>query len=258
MSRFSGQLRRFGDLASSEVLETLRGNRLILPVGAVEQHGPHLPLTVDIDIAEGLAAELAGRLDACLAPGIVYSARSLPQSGGGPSFPGTIAVRGTTLIHYFTDIVSSYILSGVRSFVIVNGHYENEPFLMEALETCREEGRLQGVEVILLSWWSAVTPDFLKTVFTGHFPGWHAEHAGVCETSLMLYLRPETVRPARPRHARPPLAGVYLHPIDPEQISDRGVLASTAGATAQIGEALFDHVCNELESLVRGPHGLSR
>jgi creatinine amidohydrolase len=100
---------------------------LILPVGAVEQHGPHLPLTVDIDIAEALATELAQRLGGYLAAGIVYSARSLPQSGGGPSFPGTIAVRGTTLIEYFTDVLAAYIRCGARSLVVVNGHYENEP-----------------------------------------------------------------------------------------------------------------------------------
>jgi creatinine amidohydrolase len=249
---------RYGDLASPEVAEALQGRRLILPVGAVEQHGPHLPLTVDIDIANALASEMAQRLGGYLAPGIIYSARSLPQSGGGPSFPGTIAVRGTSLIEYFTDVLSAYVRSGARSLVVVNGHYENEPFLFEALEVCRESGVLDGVEVIALSWWSAVSQGFLATFFTGGFPGWHAEHAGVCETSLMLHLRPEVVRPARPEHAEPPLAGVYIHPVDPNQISDCGVLARTSGSSATLGKALFEHICSELELLVRSPHGLAR
>ncbi|MEK6288612.1 MAG: creatininase [Acidobacteriota bacterium] len=258
MNHTGQQLRRYGDLVSSEVEEGLREERLILPVGAIEQHGPHLPLTVDIDIANALASEIAERLGGYLAPTITYGARSLPQSGGGPSFPGTIAVRGTTLIEYFTDVLTAYVRCGARSLVVVNGHYENEPFLFESMEVCRESGRLDGVEVISLSWWSVVTQDFVAKLFSGAFPGWHAEHAGLCETSLMLYLRPEVVRAERPQHSRPPLAGVYLHPIDPEQISDRGVLAQTAGSSAEIGRTLFEHVSSELERLVRNPHGLAR
>jgi creatinine amidohydrolase len=122
----------------------------------------------------------------------------------------------------------------------------------------RASGLIDGVEIIALCWWSVVTEDFLKRIFNGSFPGWHAEHAGVCETSLMLHLRPEVVRPIRPEHAQPPLAGVYLHPIDPEQISDRGVLARASGSSAEVGNALFEHICNALELLVRNPHGLER
>jgi creatinine amidohydrolase len=134
----------------------------------------------------------------------------------------------------------------------------NVSFLFEAMEICREASILDGVELIALSWWSAVTPELLARLFNASFPGWHAEHAGLCETSLMLHLRPEVVRPIRPEHSRPPLAGVYLHPVDPDKISDRGVLARTAGSSAERGQALFGHICDELETLVRSPHGLAR
>lgn len=258
MNEFVPNSHYYGDLASSEVLKELGRRMLILPVGAVEQHGPHLPLSVDIDIANAVASELAKRLDCYVAPSISYGARSLPQSGGGPSFPGTIAARGTALIEYFSDIFTSYARSGAHSILVVNGHYENEPFLTEALEICRESGRFDKVEIISLSWWSIVTPEFLETVFKGTFPGWHAEHAGLCETSLMLYLRPEVVRSDRPDHFRPPLAGVYLHPIDPAQISERGVLARTSGSSGEVGRLLFTHICDQFEQLARGPHGLKR
>jgi creatinine amidohydrolase len=250
--------RRYGDLASPEVPGALAHTLVILPFGAVEQHGPHLPLTVDLDIAEALAAELATGLGGCVAPSITYSARSLPQSGGGPSFPGTIAVRGRTLIDYLVDVLGAYARTGARRVLVVNGHYENEPFLFEAIEVCREAGQLDGVEVIALSWWSVVSDEVLRELFGDAFPGWHAEHAGLCETSLMLHLRPETVRSVRPEHPEPPRAGVYLHPIDPERISDRGVLARTSGASAETGHVLFAHVCAEFAELVRAPHGLSR
>lgn len=248
----------YGDLVSADVSQELHGARLILPIGAVEQHGPHLPLTVDIDIATAIASALTPRLKGCLAPGIAYGARSLPQSGGGPSFPGTISVRGTILIEYLADVVAGYVGTGVKKLLVVNGHYENEPFLFEAMELCREKGLLAGVEVIATSWWSVVTEEVVTKLFGAEFPGWHAEHAGLCETSLMLYLRPQSVCAARPNHDRPPLAQVYLCPIDPDQISDRGVLAHTSGASQEIGRILFEHVCDELEALVRCPHGLHR
>ncbi len=257
MSSMGEKPRRYGDLASSEVATALSGERLVLPLGAMEQHGPHLPLTVDLDIANALAAELARRLGAYLAPGIAYAARSLPQSGGGPSFPGTISVRGSALIDYLADILGAYGRCGAGSLLVINGHYENEPFIFEAMEVCREAGRFDSIEIISLSWWSIVSQDFLAELFNGAFAGWHAEHAGVCETSLMLHLRPEVVRPIRPEHREPPLAGVYLHPIDPRKISDRGVLWGTAGSSPEVGRILFQHVCDGLERLVRHPHGLA-
>lgn len=98
---------------------------------------------------------------------------------------------------------------------------------------------------------------FLLKAFNGSFPGWHAEHAGLTETSLMLHLKPDLVREIRPEHSRPPLSGVYLHPIDPMQISDRGVLADTTKSSAELGAALFEHICTELELLLDKPHGMA-
>jgi creatinine amidohydrolase len=248
--------RRYGDLVSDDLPGRLNGTRLVIPVGSVEQHGPHLPLTVDIDIAAAIARELARRLDAYLAESISYGARSLPQSGGGPSFAGTIPVRGATLINYLADIITAYCRAGAKSIVVVNGHYENEPFLFEAMEVCRESGVLDRTQIVALSWWSVVSDDTLRRVFGTRFPGWHAEHAGLSETSLMLYLRPDVVRSERPEHSRPPLAGVYLHPIDPGAISDRGVLASTFGSSSEFGRILFEHICDNLVPLVERPHGM--
>jgi creatinine amidohydrolase len=125
------------------------------------------------------------------------------------------------------------------------------------MEVCRENGQLDRVEIISLSWWSVVKEDFLLKAFNGSFPGWHAEHAGLTETSLMLHLKPDLVREIRPEHSRPPLSGVYLHPIDPMQISDRGVLADTTKSSAELGASLFEHICTELELLLDKPHGMA-
>lgn len=241
----------YGDLVWPEVRERLAEATLVLPVGAIEQHGPHLPLTVDLELAEAIARELGSRLSGLVAPAIAYGARSLPQSGGGSAFPGTIHTTGATLVSYYAEILASYGRAGVRDLVVVNGHYENEPFLFEAIEVCRDSGGFDRVNVVAVSWWSVVSADILDTLFSGEFPGWHAEHAGLCETSLMLYVRPEAVRSERPEHDAPPRDGVYIAPLDAGAISDRGVLASAARASRDSGALLFEHVCAELESLVR-------
>lgn len=224
---------------------------LILPVGSVEQHGPHLPLTVDTQIPLRVASMLAERMNIFVAPAISYGARSLPQSGGSPDLAGTVHVRGSILTEYVKDVIGGYLSSGFRSIVILNGHYENEGFLFEALELCREEGKLEGAKVIALSWWSLVSDALLNKLFGGQFPGWHAEHASACETSLMLHLRKDLVGPARVDNPTPPRPGIYLFPVEASKASNRGVLGSTSTSSTEIGAALYEEICSQLEALVR-------
>src|ERR1700692_2560367 len=121
-------MRSFEKLHSENVRALAKDAILVLPVGAVEQHGPHLPLTVDTEIPVRIAAMLAKKLNVIVAPAISYGARSLPQSGGGHGFPGTINIRGSVLTDYLKDIIAGYVATGFRSIVVLNGHYENESF----------------------------------------------------------------------------------------------------------------------------------
>jgi creatinine amidohydrolase len=246
----------YSDCTSEEARSFLNNNRIFIPIGSIEQHGPHLPLSVDIDIPVAIVNELVKGSQGAAAPGIIYASRSQPHSGGGPSFPGTISVKGTSLIYYLTDIFKAYVLNGARNIVIINGHYENEPFIFEALEVCREDKLLEKIQVIALSWWSVVSENIIIELFGELFPGWHAEHAGLVETSLMMYLKPELVKSIQVDHGSPPLSGVYIHPIDPHAISNRGVLSQTKGATAEIGEKLFIHICHQLQVLLENTHGM--
>lgn len=247
---------QYHDLTTNEIA-SLGTKKIFLPVGSIEQHGPHLPLSVDVDIPVAIANELARRTSSIVAPSVHYGARSLPQSGGGSSFPGTISVTAESLIGYYRDIFRSYIEAGVSYIAIINGHYENEPFIFEALDQCRENGFLNA-KVVALSWWSILSDIYIEDLFgNGNFPGWHAEHAGVVETSLMLYLHPEKVNAIRVDHDAPPLAGVYIHPIDPAAITNQGVLSKTSASSAEIGKILFDEICNELMKLLQKPHGMA-
>jgi len=245
----------YSDISSDEISKKLLTTTLFIPIGTIEQHGPHLPLSVDVDIPVSITQKLATEMAGLIAPAIHYGARSLPQSGGGSSFPGTISVKGEVLIGYYREIFLSYLMTGAKDIVIINGHYENEPFIFEALEQCREKERLTA-KVIALSWWSVINDKLINSLFDGIFPGWSAEHAGLVETSLMLFLYPNKVKDVRLNHDKPPLAGVYIHPINPTAISNQGILAKTSGSSAKIGEILFNEICQALKELLNKPHGL--
>ncbi|AHH98915.1 creatininase [Kutzneria viridogrisea] len=247
--------RELADLTSAQVLDRVAGGTVVWPLGATEQHGPHLPLSVDSVLAEAFAGPIAEAFQGFTLPVQAIAARSLPQSGGGLSFPGTVHVGGDTLVRFLREALQSLFRLPLGRLVVVNGHFENEPFLFEALDQVRQEGLIGDREVFAFSWWSLVQDSWLATETTD-FPGWHAEHAGVTETSLMLHLRPDLVTDLRPDHDRPPRAGVYLHPVDVDQITEQGVLSSTSGSSAELGEKLFSHVIEQAVAMIRDGAGL--
>lgn len=247
----------FESLHTENVRAAAANSLLILPVGAIEQHGPHLPLTVDTEIPVRIASMVAERLSAYVAPAISYGARSLPQSGGEPTLAGTIPVRGSVLTEYLKDVIAGYIAAGFRSIFVLNGHYENESFVFEAIELCRHGGTLEGKKLIAASWWSFVSDAVIEKLFGEQFLGWHAEHASACETSLMLHFRKDLVGTERVDNLAPPRAGVYLHPVDDVSLSNRGVLGKTSPATTAIGKALCDEICSQITALIRQHFAIS-
>ena len=102
-----------------------------------------------------------------------------------------------------------------------------------------------------MGWWSLVPDALLDKLFGGKFPGWHIEHASVCETSLMLHFRCDLVGPTRVDNAAPPRSGIYLYPANPSKFSNRGVLGRSSPATAEIGRVLCEEVCSQLLDLIR-------
>jgi creatinine amidohydrolase len=168
---------------------------LIIPVGTIEQHGPHLPLGADAIVAFELARRAARRHSAVVAPPMYYAARSSPRSGGGGrSFPGSTGVTGQTLMGVVRDVTSEFFRTGFRALAYLNGHYENSSLLYEALTEAVEPWQ-QTCKAVLVNWWEQIEPADVTRVFGDSFPGWEAEHAGLAETSLMEELRPDLVRP---------------------------------------------------------------
>jgi creatinine amidohydrolase len=195
---------------------------LVLPLGATEQHGPHLPLDTDTVIATALAeGAAAGHRDVVAAPALPYG-----SSGEHAGFPGTLSLGREALEHVVVELVRS--AAGFDAVVLASWHGGNAEPLRRATARLRSEGH--RVE----SWRPAL-------------PGGDA-HAGRVETSLMLAIAPERVGAERPTGATAPLAELMpaLREDGVRAVSPTGVLGDARGATAQEGRALLNRLTADL------------
>ncbi len=212
---------------------------LIIPTGATEQHGPHLPLGTDAIVTFELARRVARRHGSVVAPAMYYTARSSPRSGGGGrSFPGSTGVTGQTLIAIVRDVTSEFFRSGFRRIAYLNGHYENSQLVYEALAEVIEPYQ-KTCKAIMVNWWEQIRPEDIGQIFGGDFPGWEAEHAGVAETSLMEELRPDLVRTElKGEGGTPRLATYDIFPPPSDVIPPNGVPWRSDPASPQTGKYL--------------------
>jgi creatinine amidohydrolase len=206
------------------------GRRTVLavPLGSLEQHGPHLPLDTDTQIARAVCAGLAARCDGVsVAPAVSYGA-----SGEHADFPGTLVVGHVVL----ADLLVELVRSARRSFagvVLVNAHGGNE----EALALTERRAVAEGDDLLV---WRASTP------------GGDA-HAGRTETSLLLAIEPDAVRlDLAEAGATEPIARLLprLRAEGVRPVSSNGVLGDPAGASVDEGRALLDALVDDLAAAV--------
>ena len=202
---------------------------LVIPLGATEQHGPHLPLDTDTVIASALASRLReARPDSVvLAPAVPYG-----SSGEHAGFPGTLSIGQDALEVLLIELVRDATREHER-VLLLNAHGGNAEPLRRAVAHQRGEGR--DVRVFAATW-----------------PGGDA-HAGRTETSLMLALKPDEVRLER-------AAAGAVAPLDElidairaggvRAVSANGVLGDPDGASAAEGEALLDDAVRRLTELI--------
>jgi creatinine amidohydrolase len=217
---------------------------VLLPVGATEQHGPHLPLGVDVFLPTAVSERIARELGGIVAPTVTYGYKSQPRSGGGQAFPGTTSLCLATMVLVIRDVIHDLGLHGVRRLAVINGHYENTPAIVEGIDLALRELKRDGVadmSVVRLDYWDFVRRETLDQLFPAGFPGIDLEHASLLETSLMLLVQPHLVEMAKVPSDGPAKFPTYdRSPVPPNLVPASGVLAVAHGSTAEKGQLLMD------------------
>lgn len=223
---------------------------IMVPVGALEQHGPHLPMGTDAILSTSIATAVAQRTGALVAQPFAYGYKSQQKSGGGNHLPGTTSLDAATLISLTRNLTSSLLKQGVRRIVFVNGHFENYQFLYEGIDLALEDLGIQADDdrcVLLLSYWDYVSDTTLAAVYPDGFPGWDIEHGGVLETSLLLHIKPSLVNMGRAvDHPAAELPRFDRLPVVPGRTPETGCLSAPTGSDAVKGKLLFDQVVDSL------------
>ncbi|MDD5263924.1 MAG: creatininase family protein [Candidatus Bipolaricaulis sp.] len=205
----------------------------LLPVGAVEQHGPVLPLGTDAAIASHLARAAATRGNRVLLPTLAVGVSHEHRQ-----FPGTLSVPPDQVRDLAISLGRSLAAHDVRRLVFVNGHGSNAAPLAEAALRLREE----SAYAFVFNWWQSI-PETIAALF----PSGDA-HGGAVEASAMLVIDPESVRTGRMAHAsadrgaRVPwgefVEGVQVA-FDAAEFSDLGNVGDPSLADAETGKTIL-------------------
>lgn len=213
-----------------------RNPRLIIPVGALEQHGPHLPLGSNVLIARRVAVDLSSQFGVLRAPTMYYGV-NVPSER---EYAGTASLRQKTLHRAINELLAAWEEHGVSEFIIITAH-RHEPHL-DALATLITH----GARVRVVSLWDVDIANLLDKQ-----PG--ALHACEAETSVMLFLYPELVRMERARDFDIPDKEFQRYvrgqlPAPPP--GGAGIVGFPTAATAAKGEAIYSRVVDAVRRAV--------
>ncbi|MGH7471886.1 MAG: creatininase family protein [Longimicrobiales bacterium] len=213
-----------------------RDPRLIVPIGALEQHGPHLPLASNVLIARRIAFDLSREFGVLRAPTIYYGV----NADSARVYAGTATLRQKTLHRSLNELLGSWEIHGLNEFILCTAH-RFEPHL-DVLATLLT----QRARVRVISIWDVDVSDLLEGQ-----PG--PLHGCEAETSIMLYLYPEAVRMDRARdfELTPRALKRYLRgklPVPPAGAA--GVVGRPTLATAAKGEAMYLRIMGAIRTAV--------
>jgi creatinine amidohydrolase len=247
---------RYEEFTWPEIREAVAQQRVaVLPVGTVEQHGPHLPLVTDVLTASEMSRRAVEQMtgEAVLMPPVYYSFNEHHLD-----FPGTIAIQGETIVKYVTDIGLSLAHHGFRKVLLVNGHGSNVPFLDIAARNITN--RSEAI-CAMVSWWSLIPRPLLQELRESEFPGGMA-HGCELETSVLLHLRPDLVQQDKAEKdiGFQPTEFFYWDLQAPSPVffqewfsrySRTGTVGDPTLATAEKGRRFVEAVVERLRALIR-------
>ncbi|XHR29277.1 MAG: creatininase family protein [Chthoniobacteraceae bacterium] len=214
---------------------------VLLPVGATEQHGPHLGTSVDTVSATRLAEAVSAATGVPVLPSVAYGC----SLGHSRKWPGTIALQPQVLIDTVVQIYDWVYSAGFRRLLMINGHVTNFAPLRCALEVIRSrfEDSMVGIRNV-----GELSPR-VRDAFFCDAEDWHANAA---ETALMQALAPELVRPGKIAEADDPDRTadlIFAHPVN--HTSTNGVTGFPSRASRAKGTQLFQWMVRDLSAQVR-------
>lgn len=229
----------------------------VLPVGATEQHGPHLPLSVDQTLVDGIVAACLPHLPGPL-PVLFLPTQQVGYSPEHAAFPGTLTLSSETVIRTWTELGACVARAGLKKILLFNSH-GGQVSLMDIV--ARELRARHGLIAYSCSWWNLPLGE-ADAQFSEHEHRFGV-HAGDIETSLMLALRPQHVRMQRAqdflstsqqRAAGSPILGNGRSAKLGWQMQDYnalGAAGNAAAATASKGEKLLQEAGRQLALLLQ-------
>ena len=244
----------FSDIGYNKIKEQIKDKVVVLPIGAIEQHGPHLPVSTDTDIVSQIALKTEKQLekDILLCPTLAFG------SSHHHLFFGTLSVTNSTYTRFVVEMVESILLFGFRRIVLLNGHGGNITPVRQALAVLSNKYDVSHKpNIALVTYW-----ELAGKIFAGEPPmeSPALSHACEYETSLMLYLFPEKVLQDQIQRSKRPDSNGFIPWEDDEPyrgvtmvkrtefISGNGSSGEPQLATAEKGKHLFEHA---VESLVQ-------
>lgn len=241
---------RVEHLTWTEYRDLVSTRIIVLPIGAIDGHGPHLPLSTDTIIAMHLAWTLDMHLDVLVLPALPYSQKTDPRSGGG-EFPGVTHLRASSLTHVVLDVLHASYAHGARRFLILDSHMANVGTVRESVDFFIEGA--PDARVMAAAWWDLVSEESRNAIAAETGVSREDDHhAAMVETSLVMHIAPETVRweavgdDSVSRRAR-----YLIRPVPLSLKTQRGVVYRASQASAALGERLIDEIAANLIAAVK-------
>lgn len=226
----------------------------VMPLGAIEQHGPHLPVSTDAVIAEEMAKraleQLPSEVHALLMP-----TQAIGKSNEHLAFAGTLTLNAKTLIDVWYEVAEGVKRAGLSKILFINAH-GGQPQIMEIV--ARELRVKQEILAVSSSWWHMGLPEGLVDAEEVR----HGIHGGTVETSIMCHLRPDLVKMDKAANFVSVLPETeaanerlrYVGGVgigwQAQDLHPLGVAGDASKATPEIGKAVVEHVTAGLARLI--------
>ncbi|MDH6114191.1 creatinine amidohydrolase [Kitasatospora sp. MAP12-15] len=240
---------RVQDLSWPQYEERITTHTVVLPIGAIEAHGPHLPLSTDTVIATYLAEQLDARIPALVLPPIPFGVKTDPVRAGG-EFPGMTNLRASTMTQLVLDVLTASYRHGARRFLVLHGHIANLPVVHEAAELFLAQA--PGAKVMAAAWWDFAPEDTRNDIARENGVARSEDnHAAMVETSLMMHIAPHQVREHLLADDTSERRVRYLILPVPDALKTRtGVIYQAGKASADIGHRLLPEIIDQLVQAV--------